>query len=69
MALMSFNLSGTPIEDTIEVFVDGVANTDWIYDSSLNAIIFNAAPTDGSLIDASYAVWADCSGDTGDAGQ
>jgi len=35
----------------------------------LNAIIFNAAPTDGSLIDASYAVWADCSGDTGDAGQ
>jgi hypothetical protein len=70
MALMSFDLSGTPIESTIEVFVDGAANTDWTYDSSLNAIIFNVAPTDGSLIDVSYAIWADCaSDDTGDTGQ
>ena len=72
MALLSFPLSGDPIVDTIEVFVDGVASTDWTYDSALNAIIFNVAPTDGSLIDASYAVWADCAddtSDTGDAGQ
>lgn len=66
MALMSFNLSGSPVEETIEVYVDGVLGTDWMYDSVENSIIFTAAPSDGSLIEVFYAVWAECSdNDTG----
>ena len=65
MALMSFPLSDTPIEDTIDVLVDGVTNIDWIYDGSTNTIVFNSSPTDGSLIEVSYAVWATCGQDTG----
>ena len=61
LALMQFSLSENPIEDTIEVFVDGAYNTDWEYDASLNSVGFSVAPADGSLIDISYAVWADCS--------
>jgi hypothetical protein len=61
MALMDFPLSGDPIEDTIEVLVDSSINTDWTYSSSSNSVTFTIAPADGSLVDISYAVWADCS--------
>ena len=60
MALMSFPLSGDPIEESIEVFVDSVASIDWTYDSSSNSVTFNVSPADGSSIDISYAVWAEC---------
>jgi hypothetical protein len=60
MALMDFPLSGEPIEDTIEVYVDGAISADWTYSSSSNSVTFTVAPADGSLIDISYAVWADC---------
>ena len=60
MAIMSFSLTDYPIEDTITVEVDGVSSTDWSYDSSSNTVIFNTAPTDGSAINVTYAVWADC---------
>jgi hypothetical protein len=60
MALMDFPLSGDPIEDTIEVLVDGAYSSDWTYSSSSNSVTFTIAPQDGSLIDISYAVWADC---------
>jgi len=60
MALMSFNLSGNPIEETIEVYVDGALSADWTYDGSSNSVMFTVAPDDGSLIDVSYAVWAEC---------
>ncbi|MAG24306.1 hypothetical protein CMI47_01890 [Candidatus Pacearchaeota archaeon] len=63
MALMDFPLSGEPIEDTIEVLVDGSVSTDWTYSSTSNSVTFTIAPADGSLIDISYAVWADCSED------
>jgi len=65
MALMSFNLSGNPIEETIEVLVDGALSGDWTYDSSSNSIMFTVAPEDGDLIDVSYAVWAECDDDAG----
>ena len=60
MAIMSFSLTDYPIEDTITVEVDGVSSTDWSYDSSSNTVIFNTAPTDGSAINVTYAVWANC---------
>lgn len=60
MAIMSFTLTDNPIEDTIAVDVDGVSSVDWSYDSSTNTVIFNTAPADGSDIDITYAIWADC---------
>lgn len=63
MAVMSFSLSDNPIEDTITVSVDSVLSSDWAYDSSANSVTFTVSPGDGSSIEISYAVWADC--DTG----
>jgi len=68
MAIMTFPLSNNPIEDTIQVEVDGSLSTDWSYDSSANSISFTVAPADGSNIDITYAIWADCEKDTGDSG-
>ncbi len=71
MSMLSFALTDDPIEDTIEVSVDGVISSDWSYDVSLNSIVFSTAPGDGSSIDVTYAVWAMCDdvGDTGDTGE
>ena len=62
MARMSFELSDTPIEDTLSVTVDGYAVTDssWSYDSTINSIIFSVAPGDESEIDVTYAILAVC---------
>ncbi len=48
-----------PIEETIEVSVNGQVTTDWTYDPSINAIIFNDGhvPDEGQTIDIDYAVW------------
>jgi hypothetical protein len=73
MAGAVFGLSQDPFENTIEVTVDGVASSDWTYNSSTNTIQFDTAaiPVEGSMIDITYAVLSDCeedSSDTGDAG-
>ena len=60
MAILSFPLSESPIEDTLTVSVDGVLSTDWIYDSSANSVTFTVAPSNGSSIDIQYALWATC---------
>jgi hypothetical protein len=65
MAMISFELSDEPVEDTIEVEVDGTINTDWSYDDTSNSVVFSVAPSDGSAIDVTYAVWAECYDDTG----
>jgi hypothetical protein len=57
IALSAFALSETAIEETIEVTVDGVISTDWSYDSTENSVAFTTAPTDGSTIDITYAIW------------
>jgi len=56
LAQLAFALSSTPIEDTIEVTVDGVISSDWSYDISANTIIFSVSPPDGSTIDISYGI-------------
>jgi len=60
LMVSSFTLSEEPIEDTIEVLVDGVINYDWTYDQSVNAVSFAVIPGEGSSIDITYAVWAEC---------
>lgn len=48
-----------PIEDTIEVKVNGQVTTDWTYDPSVNSVIFNdgSVPTEGQTITIDYALW------------
>jgi len=58
MSLLSFPLSGDAIADTLSVTVDGIPSSDWIYDSSINAVTFTLAPPDGSSVEITYAVWA-----------
>lgn len=56
LAQLAFALSDTPIEDTIQVFIDSVESTDWSYESSSNTVIFTVSPPDGSSIDITYGV-------------
>jgi hypothetical protein len=48
-----------PMESTISVQVNSQISTDWTYDASLNAVIFNEGhiPMEGQTIDIEYAVW------------
>ena len=66
----SFSLSATPIEETITVEVDGVTNTDWVYDATQNLIYFsNTPPVSQSIISIQYSVLAECEEkDTADTG-
>jgi hypothetical protein len=57
MAMMSFPLSGDPIDGSISVTVDGVPSSDWTYDATANSVSFTVAPADESDIDISYANW------------
>jgi hypothetical protein len=56
LAQVAFALSDTPIEDTIEVTVDGIISSDWSYEASSNTVIFTVSPPDGSAIDISYGI-------------
>ena len=60
MALSEFALSEEPIEDSIQVYVDGVVSSHWAYVSSTNSIIFSVVPSEGSNIEIFYAPWANC---------
>ena len=58
LSQIAFALSDMPIEDTIEVTVDGVVSSDWSYEASSNTVIFTVSPPDGSSIDINYAIWS-----------
>ena len=60
MAMLSFSLSDTPIENTISVEVDGVISTSWSYDSSSNSVTCSSAPPDESEIIITYAPIPTC---------
>jgi len=70
LAVNTFHLSDNPIEDTISAEIDGVISTDWTYDSATNGVTFAPVPGEGSIIDITYAIWAECDQeeDTGDTG-
>jgi hypothetical protein len=67
--ISSYVLSEIPIEDTLEILVNGVESTDWTYSSDENTVYFDggAVPSAGSDIYISYAVLADCN--TQDTGE
>ena len=67
----TFNLSNVPIEDTLEVWVDGVQiferETDgWLYDVGENAVVFGgrAVPRAGMEVVIDYELWADSQEET-----
>ena len=52
----SWELSYTPIEDTLIVFVDFVEFTDWTYDVLSNRVNFDITPPEGSLVEIGYVI-------------
>jgi hypothetical protein len=68
MAMLAFPLSDAPIEDTITVQIDSAISSDWIYDSAANSITFTVAPAEGSAIEITYAIWAECADKETDTG-
>jgi len=55
-----FNLEeDDPIEETIKVYINGQETDKWIYDASLNSVIFDSdsIPIEGETIEIEYAVW------------
>ena len=60
IAITDFPLTGNPIENSIEVKVNGYISTDWLYDSVANSITMTSTPAEGSSIDITYALWAEC---------
>jgi len=71
MAIQIFYLNNNPIESTISVVVDSAVVVSWSYDSVINAIVFDTAPAEGSSIEVTYAIWAECDNkeDAGDTGE
>ena len=53
-----------PIEETIEVKVNGQITEEWVYDSGSNSVVFNVdhVPIEGQSISIDYAVWG-CGGE------
>lgn len=60
IARTNFELSGNSIEDTIQVEIDGILSADWTYDTSSNSVTLTTSPPEGSAIDITYAIWAEC---------
>jgi hypothetical protein len=61
--MTTFELSRTPVPETITVAVNGSARTGgWTYDSATNSIVFDEArmPEEGDTVDVEYAGLASC---------
>ena len=60
--LSAFELTETPIEESILVTVDGIQSNDWTYNATENAIYFDASavPATASEIYIDYAVLGEC---------
>jgi len=51
-----WELTYTPIEDTLIVFVDFMEFTDWTYNASTNSVEFDVIPAEGSLVEIGYVI-------------
>jgi hypothetical protein len=64
VANVDFSLSEIPIEETIEVFVDGVAvYTGWSYNIDSNMLVFDlqaGPPEEGELVEIVYGYFGVC---------
>ena len=60
----TFELSRTPVPETVAVSLNGVpVFVGWVYDSALNAVVFDLShvPDNGDELDIEYTVQGDCS--------
>ncbi len=48
------NLSYTPIEDSIKIYIDHIETAAWDYDETSNTVFLHRTPSPGSLIEAAY---------------
>ncbi|MDP2312020.1 MAG: choice-of-anchor D domain-containing protein [Pseudomonadota bacterium] len=62
VAMSTFELTRTPVPETIAVTVNGASRTGWTYDATTNSIEFDEAaqPEEGDTIVVSYAGLASC---------
>jgi hypothetical protein len=63
--LSAFTLTDSPVQETIEVRVDGVTKTQgWEYDTSDNQVVFEEdyIPEGGATVEIEYALFGDCDG-------
>ncbi len=51
-----WELTFTPIEDTLIVFVDSVEYLDWVYDPLFNSVEFLTIPPEGSHVEIGYVI-------------
>jgi len=51
-----YKLAHIPYEHTIVVFIEGVPNSDWHYNSGENRIYFDVMPLEGEHVEMAYAV-------------
>lgn len=57
----AMTLSETPVESTIEVYVDGVlATSGWSYDASSDSVEFSSDLPPGTVVDVSYNIPSSC---------
>ncbi len=59
----TFELSRTPVPETVAVSLNGVpVFVGWVYDSALNAVVFDLShvPENGDELDIEYTVQGDC---------
>jgi len=61
-------LTYEPLESTIVVFIDGIPDTNWTYDSTMNVVLFTTTPPGGSLVEIGYIIDPATQVDTGDTG-
>jgi hypothetical protein len=61
-----WELTYTPLEDTLIVFVDSVEFLDWTYNASTNSIEFTTMPAEGSHVEIGYVI-NHCTGDDDDS--
>jgi len=51
-----WELTYTPLEDTLIVFVDSVEFTDWNYNAATNSVEFMTIPPEGSHVEMGYVI-------------
>lgn len=61
--LSSFELSSSPVDETITVMIDASESSSWSYDAANNAIDMSEPPPEGSTVTVTYAVAAECPSD------
>ena len=61
-----WRLTYIPVESSIVVFINGVLNTDWNYDSTSNEVVFSVIPDGGRLVEIGYIIESETTLGTGE---